>query len=1019
MGIPLKNQLWFIGDNKGRTARMVSGVAKMLGGAPVPLKHNPDGWRDLETGAATDSKYRTLIRTATIGVTFVGDGADILRYYMYKGKGFQEELWVIVLQKSETSGKYELEYKGRLDLPKAKDLLQIGIQVNAKEGGAASFISANESQVYTIDSLESNPISFKGYFDGMTFKDKVKYIFGSPDGSTFDLSGDFYNTFPLVFGGNEGFSFDLIKSDSILPEAFSLGNLTEYLKGNNYHFYRPYETEVVADGQIVWWVSSGPGSFRVDLYWYTTLGNRFDILVNHLVGGTAVTPEIITISTTSITLAPDEKLFLFIRRYEGGGLFTIQIKEGTQINYTVKTKNQPSTAVGFRPLEMWKELVNRISGGQCIGESDYFTNNFNIPSLFSGQSLRNVATPTLQISFEKFYQFYDSLRPMGLKIIGKTIFIEPLENIYGSGPTLLDLGEASKVSVSFAFDTLFNSATVGYQSLNTQELNGVPEFNSKNNYSLPIDSLKADYARVSEVICAASEIEKTRAISSTLNSTNSPSDNTVFGVLFGQSVNSDGQYLLNRSGYTIVSGTIDDTVYNILGMTPNRMVRKAGVVLGPVLEQQGGAVVKFEASDKNNDLVTIEGGITISEKEDIPKGGLSSGIWHCLDLDFEAPTPEGYAELLANLSKGTISLDYLGTTITLLPIGNLSAKPATGEPQQGKLRISAQTPLSTLQSLSLQGIFSIDSVNNTIFISDLNPIHLSKYGTNNNRFQGVYDNQFQLRNNSYQTQPAYLQKWVNTREMPFQFVTSGYGTLSVKINDANGRLIDSEDCTLVANDAVLLPYVLQQCTLDVIALEGRYTFTVYDGTTPLFISEWVDIAESWTNCIEFAYYHTTNKFNTYWDNFRPSIFVEANILPLQPQVDGTEYIDELKNNETLGGRTWDLRTLQIGGNSNIGGNIAGIPDWMVRKMNIILILNRTSFGGYRWSKAKNEPLQALFPTNSPLNAYTIDISPSIAVTGLVFTGTPEPLTDSFAATMDASSLGIDGGGVIDIEVRND
>jgi hypothetical protein len=350
---------------------------------------------------------------------------------------------------------------------------------------------------------------------------------------------------------------------------------------------------------------------------------------------------------------------------------------------------------------------------------------------------------------------------------------------------------------------------------------------------------------------------------------------------------------------------------------------------------------------------------------------------------------------------------------------NSPAKPATSEPQQGKLRISVETPLSTLQSLSLQGIFSIDSVNNTIFISDLNPIHLSKYGTNNNRFQGVYDNQFQLRNNTYQTQPAYLQKWVNTRAMPFQFVTSGYGILSVKIHDANGRLIDSEDCTLVPDPAVLSPYVLQQCTLDVSALEGRHTFTVYDGTTPLFISEWVDLADSWPNCIEFSYYHTTNKFNTYWDNFRPSIFVEANILPLQPQVDGTEYVDELKNNETLDGRTWDLRTLQIGGNSNIGGNIAGIPDWMVRKMNIILILNRTSFEGYRWSKAKNEPLQALFPSNSPLNAYRIDISPSIAVTGLVFTGTPEPLTDSFAATMDASSLGIDGGGVIDIEVKND
>jgi len=493
----------------------------------------------------------------------------------------------------------------------------------------------------------------------------------------------------------------------------------------------------------------------------------------------------------------------------------------------------------------------------------------------------------------------------------------------------------------------------------------------------------------------------------------------LFGILFGSDQNGAGEYLLNRTGYTISSGTIDNTVYNILGMTPARMIRAAGVIFNPVLEQQGGAVVKFGASDKNNDLVTIEGGQTISEREDISKGSMASGIWHALDLDFEAPTPEGYADLLANLTKGTIALDYLGTTITLLPIGNLSAKPATSEPQQGKLRISINTSLNTLQSLSLQGIFSIDSLNNTIFISDLNPIHLSKYGTNTNRFQGVYDNQFQLRNDQYQTQPAYLQKWVKTREMPFQFVTSGYGVLSIKWHDQNGTLVDTENCTLVADTVVLSPYVLQQATIDVSGLEGRYTFTVYDGATPLFISEWVDIQNAWPKCLEFAYYHTTNKFNTYWSDFKPTIFVEASILPVQPQVDGTEYIDELKDNETLDGRTWDLRTLQIGGNSNIGGNISGIPDWMARKMNIILILNRTSTEGYRWAKAKNEPLQAVFPNNSPLNVYTIDISPSIAVTGLVYTGTPEPLTDSFVATMDASSFGIDGGGIIDIEVLND
>ena len=101
------------------------------------------------------------------------------------------------------------------------------------------------------------------------------------------------------------------------------------------------------------------------------------------------------------------------------------------------------------------------------------------------------------------------------------------------------------------------------------------------------------------------------------------------------------------------------------------------------------------------------------------------------------------------------------------------------------------------------------------------------------------------------------------------------------------------------------------------------------------------------------------------------------------------------------------------------GQPAGVPDWMAGKINTILILNRWSIDGYRWAKAKQENISAQFPKYLPLNVYTIDINPAEAVTGLVYTGTPTPLTDSFAATMDASAFGIDGGGIIEIEVPND
>lgn len=1019
MGIPLNNWLYFFGDGKGKTARMVSGVAKMLGGAPVPIRNLPSNWRELETGFATDKKYRSLNRTATLELNFVGDGADILRYYMYRGKAFQENIYAIILQKSEITGKYELEYSGLLDMPKAIDTPQIGVKVQAKQGGPIASIAANESLVYSIDSTAVNTNTTKALFDGMTFREKYHYVYGISDvGSDFNLSNDFNNTFPLVFGSNEGYAFDVVRNDSVLPEAFS--DVAAYAQGANYVFYRPYTTQVVTGGKIIWCRSSGPGAYHVDVYFYTSLGNRYNVIVNHELNGTFINPETLDIPALNISLAPNEKLFLVVTRYEGGGLFTAAIFSGTDVTFELQTVNQPTTALGFRPLPLWQELVSKISNGKYTGASNYFTSDVEV-MLFSGQALRNLEKAVLQISFEQFYDFYDSLRPMGLRVIGDVIYIEPFEDLYGNGPVIFSFNEVSNVSVSFAFDALCNSLKMGYPGLNIQELSGVPEYNATNVYSLPIDTLKQEYARVSDVICAASEIEKTRSLATSLNNSNTPSDNSLFGANVSTTQDADGNYLLTRKTYTSLSGVVDDTVYNIEKLTPGRMVRAAGVVLSPILEQQGGVSIKFESSTRSGALITVEPGLTIAERNPIPKGELAPGFYHCLDLNFLAPMPPGYTAEFANLDKGVIDVTYLDTTVKVLPIGEMNAKLATREPQQAKLRISSLTPLSVLQSLSLQGTFSVDALNNTIFISDLNPIHLSKSGVNSNRFKGVYDAQFQDRQETYDkvtTFPAYLQKWIRPRTVPFQFVTSGYSLLTVKVRVNGQATAITQVCTLVADAAVRLPYIMQQTTFDLSSLpEGRIIFGVFDGATELFVSEWIDLADAHDACQEIFYYHSTDIFNTYWDNFKPSIFVEMNILPLQAQVDGTEYIDELHDNATLNGRTWDLRTVQFGARSPLRNVTSGIPDWMARKLNIITILSYWATDGYAWAKAKaSDSLTPLFPTNVPLNVYTINVNPAKAVTGLIYTGTPEPLTDSFAATMDASSFGIDGGGVIDIDV---
>jgi hypothetical protein len=254
-----------------------------------------------------------------------------------------------------------------------------------------------------------------------------------------------------------------------------------------------------------------------------------------------------------------------------------------------------------------------------------------------------------------------------------------------------------------------------------------------------------------------------------------------------------------------------------------------------------------------------------------------------------------------------------------------------------------------------------------------------------------------------------------------QFVTSGYDLLSVVLVDYYGNLVEGHTCSIATNPGVLLPYVLQEVEIDISGLDdGIYKWVIMDGQNKLFRSEWFNLAEEWYDTFLFEYSDTTNKYNTYFSpTFTPKIRVEANFLPLQPQSESTEYVDDIHDVEMLDGTTWDQLTLVLGGKSIIPGESQGIPDWMARKLNYILLLNQCVIENVKYSKAKAENIEPVLTSFMPLNVYTIDVVPATAGTGLVYEGVPTPMTTSFVATMDASSFGIAGDEIIDIEVIND
>lgn len=1024
MGIPTKNWLYFIGDNKGKTARISNGVVSMVSGPPVPLAQNPQGWQDIEVGFATDFKYNSLNRMATIPMTFIGDGAEILRYFMYSGKGFNEDLYVIALKKSYVNGKYELQYSGKLDMSKAKDNPLIGVEVPAKEGGIMSYIAANESVVYEIDSTSANTDTESVLFDGASFKDIYQFGYGDPQGVTILTGTADYFSIPSVFFQQEGLSFNVVYSENVVHVNFdTLADLTANYAEAGYLMYFSDAAQSLKEIKIKGQIIMAPFLMNatIDLFYYTSRGRSLP-----LVTGVALTdPATPIIIDKTIEIYSDEQIYLIAKPYPGVLVADTFILYDIVLNYEIITKKAATTALGFSPLTIWKTLINKITEGQYTAESVYFTENKNI-KLFSGESLRNIPTAKFKTSLDDFFNFYDAILPMGIRIDGNVVYMEPLTDLYGDGADILDFGELSKVEINYAFNALANSAKFGHSTLTSDIIAGISDFNGINQFLLPITALKKELNKAGKYIASVYDIEVNRQPANTLSNDSQKADNNIFVANVSEDTDENGNKLLYRKVYSEISGVVNaEDIYNIEQLTPARMLRANGPILRPIVEQQGNNAIQFISSNKNGHLITNEGGVIIDERANVPYTDLGPGLWHALDLNFVVPTPMAFASQLVAVNKGICKGRYMGNEIKFLPIGEMKSKPATEETQEMRMRLSTLTPLAVINSLSLAGTFSIDSMNNTIFISDLNSFHFSK--VNNGlpasvTYKGIYDAPFENRQNLNEYPRKYLQKWAKTEELvQLQFVTRGYDLLSVVLVDYYGNLVEGHTCSIATNPGVLLPYVLQEVEIDISGLDdGIYRWIIMHGQNKLFRSEWFNLAEEWYDTFLFEYSDTTNKYNTYFSpTFTPKIRVEANFLPLQPQSESTEYVDDLHDVEMLDGTTWDQLTLVLGGKSIIPGESQGIPDWMARKLNYILLLNQCVIENVKYSKAKAENIEPVLTSFMPLNVYTIDVVPATAGTGLVYEGVPTPMTTSFVATMDASSFGIAGDEIIDIEVIND
>jgi hypothetical protein len=487
---------------------------------PTPLKHKPIGWRELELSFDTVDKYFSNVKALSVPLQYVLDGAAIIRYLLYKGKGFEEEVYCTILKLNTETGIHELEYQARIDLSKAVDDPQIGITVNAKEGGFQSDLDANEDVTFEFPLDGTNRDAVNVLFDGIDLYDKYNYsFFEIPLFST-------QMVLPSLYQNNEGDSVGVISGSPSIEDL--IGTPAGYFQDSaNYLFssvnaIKGVNIKGTISFKIDRTVNPSFNDQRIVVLLRTSLNHDYNLVPQN----TVVTATNATFSfDVTIDLEANEKVFI---GYGTIDIVSILILQESKFSISFVSRNSLSQAFAYQPLVLANLLVKKWNPKYSV-QSNWLTAHNNIVAT-SGQALRNLPKPVLKYSFKDFWEDYNDEYCLCMNIIGNVMYIEKREIRFAGNPTniIFDLGQFADFTISPDDSKIINTLKIGWPDQQYDERNGKFEFNSTIEEKAPVTAKKAELNLIGKGRGDAYGIEFIRGKLNNKDTTDNQADNETF-----------------------------------------------------------------------------------------------------------------------------------------------------------------------------------------------------------------------------------------------------------------------------------------------------------------------------------------------------------------------------------------------------------------------------------------------------------------------------------------------------------
>lgn len=535
----MKSFLYFLCEEDGRSLTVQNGVVSSAA-FPTPLPFTPDGWQDISIGWERDMKTVGIVRNFTLSLGFVRDGATILRKVVYD-QGIGRKLYLIITRRytevdipgQTFAHTYRKYYKGALDLSTFQDSLT-KVTCAISEGGIKKLYDAYRGTTFEYPLSEADTII---KMDGIRLTSQKRYFCAPVTDYTSECQAPFNlddtSVYAVAFSkySEEGTPVNIAAVDS----SYAILDDDNYLESDAYFIATTGDADITAQLSFAaaWQqnLSVTGGHCIIELVKNT--GVVVATICNFDLTSGNEKRSITYNNTVSFTMSAGEKLFLVarLRTTTSIELGSFRAKASlafseSECSFLLKSRYRTTYVRAFTPWALFRRLVKSITGSDLNAKSDILQ-QYDDYVITSGDGLRSLAGAKIKTSLNEFFEAFHTIAACGIGVEAGKITIEEKPHFFDNSDPV-ELGEVKDLEVDPAKELLFNTVKVGYNAIQTDDVNGKFAFCNTHIYKAAVTNVTKELTLISPYAADPFAIEITRANLDGKTTTDNSSDNQVF-----------------------------------------------------------------------------------------------------------------------------------------------------------------------------------------------------------------------------------------------------------------------------------------------------------------------------------------------------------------------------------------------------------------------------------------------------------------------------------------------------------